>query len=168
MYNLLSYCSNNKPSYYRDSTLHLNAHMERYNYLQELWPQLSSLCKYGATKAKKRLFEPNPVTLNIHHFPNSHEYHPWTIFCQKAEDTNFGTNQKPEWNFLFVNTRNLYAILHHFQVIMAYWLKLSLLTGVPLFNPLIWGESQNSELQNSASKTRNITAPYHILINWTV
>jgi len=47
--------------------------------------------------------------------------------------THFDTDRKHVCDFLLLNNTNLYHILHHFRVITAYWIKLSLLTGRCLY-----------------------------------
>ena len=90
--------------------------------------------------------------------------------CVKViQGRRFGTVRKPVCDFLLAS--NTYILSGTIPSYCGELLKLLLLTWVPLLNSGILGEPLNSEQQNLAQKTRNITllcGAQHILIYWAI
>ena len=70
--------------------------------------------------------------------------------------SDFANDWKPICDFLLLNNTDLYAILHCFWVIMAYWSNYCFWQTMHLFNSLIQGQPWSSGLWNLALKTINI------------
>ena len=84
------------------------------------------------------------------------------MMMTESHSLDFGTNWKPVNDFLLVNTTNFYISPF---LCYRFW------QGMPLFNSFIRAELLNSELQNLASKTENVTVSrgaQEILIHWTI